>query len=261
MSAIGPLETHRARWVHTEPDLLAVSESALARCATRSWAKDALRDRELRALIIRTVLAAADISGEPPIAGSVVEVPDLSTVVFLSAEHRTVAASLLRTIRVLALDQTPAFPVVITTQGKPATYAENEAAGWPWAVAGVVAIAGIAAYCYSTVFVAEQTTYVSDRAFKRKDTGDKLMETHATLLKLVEAHAQAERDAGQSLPFNPAEKAAFAMLASEQEAFLASFAGEAPTKPPKQPGAGWFGFGLALPMVALGALLFFKGDR
>jgi len=218
--------------------------------------------RDMRALAIRTVLAAADLSAAPPAPGPTITVPDLSAVAWKSPGHMELAGGLLRTLRVLTLDAAPLQPSVYTNAGASPVYplaGSNEAAGWPYVVAGAVVVLGAAAYAVASVYLGEQTAYVNDRAFRRQDVGNKLMTTHGTLLRLVEQHSDAERAAGKTLPLNDAEKAAFAALLKEHEAFLDVVVNESPMKPPKSPGFGGFGFGAAAALAAvLGTLFFFN---
>lgn len=256
-----PLGTVLFRWEHTDPDLPAASEEAIAYALGGGLlsAQGDFRNRLMRALAARTLIACADLSSEPPPVGGVkLTLPDLSLVGWPSPEHLEVAQALLGTYGVLCFGRTPKHTSVFTTAGGPPSFdapSENSAAPWVWVA---VAAIGAAAYVFTSVYLAEETAYTSDRAHKREDVGAKLMEAHAALLKLAEQHAELERLAQKTLPMNEAEKAALALLKKEQAALLQVYQSE---KPPERPSGFWGSLGKGLPFVLLGAGALFVLSR
>lgn len=256
-----PLSMPTFAWSHSDArGLGAAADAGLARAASRAWGGSrASVAADLRALVLRTAVAAANLSHASIAPGEFdhLVVPDLSTVVWHSPDHQRFGGALLRTVHVLALGGSPSSAALTTRGGSPATpgVTDPNAGVWPYVV-GFLGLVGAAAYVVSAIFTAEQTSFVSDRAFRRKDTGDKLMELHASLLKLVELHCDAERSAGMALPFNVAEKTAWAALLQEQDAFVQAITSEKPLPPPKSGGGFFSGVGSGIGLAALGALAY-----
>lgn len=247
------------RWEHADPELWGAAAEAVARAesgALLSAGGKAFRSRLLRALAVRSAIAAADLSNVlPPGQGSLL-IPDLSGVAWPTPEHKEVAAGLMSTFAVLTHKIGPTHAEVYTMQGEGAQAVPmNAASPWAWVA---VAVVGAAAYCYTLVAFGEETTYVADRALKRRDVGDKLFEVHASLLKLAEQHTNAERVAQKTLPMNAVELEVLAALKKEQAALLGVYEAESPTKKPTGLGDALKNLGL---LTAAGVAVYLLTQR
>lgn len=261
------LTSPRYVWKHSDPrpgGIAAAADAGLARAESGDFGgAKSLVAADLRALVLRSAVAAMNLSGASLAPGEYgeIQIPDLALATWPSDAHQATGAALLRTWGVLGLGGAPSAYSIETVGGAPAAMGQSDpnAEGWQY-LAGFIFLVGAAAYVVNSIYTAEYTSFVADRAMRRKDTGDKLLATHATLLKLVEQHSAAERAAGAALPFSVAEKTAWAALVAEQDHFVDAVTHEAP--PPTPKGGGIFsglGAGAVLAAAALGYVLLKKG--
>lgn len=218
-------------WEHSDPKgILPQSEIALVRCAApvgEGWPVKGSPDMpkgvaELRAWLFRLMAACWSLTKEPlPPDPSKVVFPDFSTARWKSAYHQSVAAHLLTVPLLLAELKYDAQKAPIThpndpvhmfrTSGADITEAVIEETGNPF-LAGLAIVVGAAAWTIGVTVVAQKASEVIDRQLAREEDTVRMAQSASSIIRIVEAHAEAELKKGGAIPFNGVEQAAIQAL-------------------------------------------------
>lgn len=202
-----PVEVPR-RWTHRDPEMWIASERAIARS---EWTSGTLERRaaELRALLVRSLAAASDMSTTvaTTTASGVLMVPDPVGLTFVDDDHADLAAAIVDAWAALVPpdEQRPIAEDIATQAGG------SDAAAFQVAViVGIVACAAV--YGGVIAYVAHEAAAVVDHQLARITQTQQLVAQTGAITRMAEAHAAAEQAVGHSLPMSDVQRTAIAAL-------------------------------------------------
>lgn len=255
-------------WQHTDPRGLADAiPQAIARAKAREWASDAssfstgTRAADFRALVLATAAMRAELSNERQRlgeAGQIIIQGDAAPRATADNSRRAAMQALPRTLSVLVdgVDplRTADFAARIKSDGDGAPRPD---AGWLIAVVAIVA--GAAAVTAIYIYASQKAAEVVDRKLARDADSQRLVETHARMLELLDGHTKDERTQGKILPFTPAEQTVLGILTQAQTDIIKKSETPIPDPFGGKPGPG-AGFVSGLLVAVIVAAYFAFGD-
>jgi hypothetical protein len=194
---------------------------ALEMATSKTWAKASAEDgpRFLRALMLATLDGAETLSRREPyfVEGTRLLGSVNSSSLFNSPDRVWVAGALQRTPQLLlprGLKLCSSFESIDGGQGTTSGAPVSQDTGALPAIAIVVIAAAATA---AIVYIAQQAATVIDRALARQEDSQRMVQAHAEVLKVNDAHLAAEKAAGKTLPLSEAERAAVQALVGVQQ--------------------------------------------
>jgi hypothetical protein len=210
-------------WTHRETDPAAGIDLALRLAggpAAVAKMDTPTRIHALRCLTALTVYACHAVQGpsalpalEPPSeeAPKKLILGNLDGSLYPSREARYVASTLGRSLILIPDRGARQVYTCMTTDGEPAqldtqAFESRDTAFPPLLLAGVI-IAGVVACCVAAVYIAETICNAInvDRKMEREADTARMIAAQSAALKMVSDHAERERRAGKSLPWDPVE--------------------------------------------------------
>jgi hypothetical protein len=196
-------------WHHIEPEFLQVGPAAMQTAKTASWSSQPTETnaRHLRALVVMS-LQAATLRSEPQD-----KLGQLRAELYADDEHNSAGATLARTIQLVA----PSGPAMVTTSLT--TFGGSKATPMPLGTGAMPAVAVVAivvAVSAAAALIADRTAEVVDSTNFRNNRTQQLLATQARTVEVIAKHAEREKAAGRSLPFDAEERQLIGLLDETQ---------------------------------------------